>query len=263
MSKKYEVGDVYQANDARYGSYKIIAVEGCKAITIEFINTGTQITGASYNVTMGKVKDPMARTVAGVGYIGIGPHKPTNSPPYKRWRSMLDRCYVEDRTTYAYYGGRGVYVCDDWHNFQNYCEWWNRNCCDDSYQIDKDLLVKGNLEYGPYTCVAIPRRLNYLFADSPERRGTMPIGVHYHSEKLTNNYSASMQSFGKAKFLGFFDCPIKAHRSWQVSKVNHLKTEIDSYFDLPCFIEELRSPLEQRWKAIQDDYDNMRITEVV
>ena len=33
---------------------------------------------------------------------------------YKAWKSMLNRCYNTAFNKYAYYGGRGVLVCDEW-----------------------------------------------------------------------------------------------------------------------------------------------------
>lgn len=35
---------------------------------------------------------------------------------YTVWCSMKDRCYNAKNKTYKYYGGRGVYVCNEWLN---------------------------------------------------------------------------------------------------------------------------------------------------
>jgi hypothetical protein len=39
---------------------------------------------------------------------------------YKTWSAMLDRCRREASTTYKYYGGRGIKVCDRWYKFENF-----------------------------------------------------------------------------------------------------------------------------------------------
>jgi hypothetical protein len=45
------------------------------------------------------------------------------SATYRSWRAMIDRCYNEDRRTYARYGGRGIRVCERWrHSFQNFLD---------------------------------------------------------------------------------------------------------------------------------------------
>lgn len=35
---------------------------------------------------------------------------------------MMHRCYHEHRKDYKYYGGRGIKVCDRWHNFDYFVE---------------------------------------------------------------------------------------------------------------------------------------------
>lgn len=35
---------------------------------------------------------------------------------YKTWCWMIARCYNENNSMYAYYGGRGIKVCDRWKN---------------------------------------------------------------------------------------------------------------------------------------------------
>ena len=33
------------------------------------------------------------------------------------WAGMMDRCYRERNRSFQYYGGRGIYVADEWHDF--------------------------------------------------------------------------------------------------------------------------------------------------
>lgn len=45
----------------------------------------------------------------------------TPSPTYSSWRSMLSRCNNSNATSYQYYGGRGITVCERWlHSFENF-----------------------------------------------------------------------------------------------------------------------------------------------
>jgi hypothetical protein len=39
---------------------------------------------------------------------------------YRSWAAMLRRCYNPNSQKYAYYGGRGVEVCDRWKSFENF-----------------------------------------------------------------------------------------------------------------------------------------------
>lgn len=42
------------------------------------------------------------------------------TPTYKAWWSMIDRCENIDNKGYWSYGGRGVWVCAEWHDFANF-----------------------------------------------------------------------------------------------------------------------------------------------
>lgn len=41
-------------------------------------------------------------------------------PEYWSWQRMKQRCYDKNATDYAYYGGKGITVCDRWLTFENY-----------------------------------------------------------------------------------------------------------------------------------------------
>jgi hypothetical protein len=54
-------------------------------------------------------------------------------------------------------------VCNEWHNFQNFAEWFCKNYCDasmDKWQLDKDIIVPGNRVYSPETCCFVPNAVN-------------------------------------------------------------------------------------------------------
>jgi|SRR5882757_437353 len=44
----------------------------------------------------------------------------TIKPYLYRWGHMMDRCYDPDHPMFPRYGGRGIKVCDEWHNFATY-----------------------------------------------------------------------------------------------------------------------------------------------
>lgn len=43
-------------------------------------------------------------------------HGLTRTPEHYSWRGMISRCYNENATGYARYGGAGVNVCDRWRS---------------------------------------------------------------------------------------------------------------------------------------------------
>ena len=47
-------------------------------------------------------------------------HAACNTPAYKSWCSMLQRCNNVKSTHYKRYGGRGIMVCNNWLQFENF-----------------------------------------------------------------------------------------------------------------------------------------------
>lgn len=45
-------------------------------------------------------------------------HGATGTPLYQRWRAMLDRCENPCHRGWRDYGGRGIKVCNEWHQFE-------------------------------------------------------------------------------------------------------------------------------------------------
>jgi hypothetical protein len=41
-------------------------------------------------------------------------------PMYSTWRNMHRRCYSTENKDYEYYGGRGITICERWHDFSNF-----------------------------------------------------------------------------------------------------------------------------------------------
>ena len=63
-------------------------------------------------------------TVASCGcLVSLGnakTHGWCNSPTWKSWASMRQRCLNETCKDYPRYGGRGITICDEWHSFEQF-----------------------------------------------------------------------------------------------------------------------------------------------
>ncbi len=46
----------------------------------------------------------------------------TGTPIYKVWDGMMSRCYNKKSISYKRYGGRGITVCERWHEFKFFLE---------------------------------------------------------------------------------------------------------------------------------------------
>lgn len=68
---------------------------------------------------------------------------------YKIWSRMIWRC---ERPNYKYfkdYGGRGIAVCSDWHNFKLFKEWANNNGYSEYLSLDR---IENDKGYSPDNC---------------------------------------------------------------------------------------------------------------
>ena len=135
-------------------------------------------------------------------------------PFYKRWTSMLERCYStkyhEKWATYKH-----CYVCDDWLYFSNF-KAWMENQDWEGKQLDKDLLIKGNMVYSPETCIFVSRQINNFLVEHAGTRGEWPIGVSL--DKKWGRFLSQIAINGKHKTLGYFPSPEEAHDAWRKAK---------------------------------------------
>ena len=155
-TKSFNAGDIFKSSLC--GDFEIVKYNSNKSVIVKFLNTEAQLKTTVSQVLSGSIKDPLMKSVCGVGFIGFGKHKASdmNRKPYHVWRSMLQRCYMRSENHKAYWD---CTVCDDWHNFQNFCDWFKSNY-KDGLELDKDTLVSGNKVYGPSTCVFISKHEN-------------------------------------------------------------------------------------------------------
>jgi hypothetical protein len=47
-------------------------------------------------------------------------HGAFNTPTYRSWASMVQRCTNPNRPQYSYYGGRGISIAERWRDYVNF-----------------------------------------------------------------------------------------------------------------------------------------------
>ena len=184
------------------------------------------------NFKRGNIKCPYEPRYYGIGYLGEGKYKMSENGKktkcYNTWHNMLERCYnPKYQEKYPTY--KDCEVCESWHNFQAFAEWYN----DNYYQIhgevmclDKDILCKGNKIYSPETCVFVPEKINLLFIKSDNSRGNDPIGAH---QLPSGNYEVRCNNGEESDYLGRFDNIYEAFYAYKVHKEKIIKQVADEY----------------------------------
>jgi hypothetical protein len=74
---------------------------------------------------------------------------------YGVWRGMIQRCTNPKNRGYGSYGGRGVFVCEEWRNdFMAFYNWSMANGYEKGLSLDKDknAPTQTGLEYSPKYC---------------------------------------------------------------------------------------------------------------
>lgn len=74
---------------------------------------------------------------------------------YNVWAGMKERCYNPNIASYKYYGGRGIFVCDEWkNNYESFRDWSLSNGYDEFSQNRECTLdrIDVNSGYCPDNC---------------------------------------------------------------------------------------------------------------
>ena len=185
--------------------------------------------------------------VFGVGvndYMENVKNKNVHMQSYIIWHGMFQRCYAKEyykkRPTYT-----GCSVCEEWQKFSNFKYWLDNpsNGYRNGYQLDKDVLIKGNKVYSPETCCFVPQEINTLFIKSDKTRGDLPIGVGKSVCAKGIKYTANFSKFGKRRRLGTFDTPEEAFNAYKSAKEKHIQEIALEYYSQGKITERVYNAL--------------------
>lgn len=175
---RIKVGDIRIANSGC--EYKVVEKAGSGEFLVEFQDPQKfRKIFRSQAINRGCLWNPYHPTVFGIGYFGEGIHtsgvkgtsgkSKRNTKEYNAWLNMLQRCYYDKYVTrvQGFKAYDEVHVCEDWHNFQAFAEWYSPRLAklqglgERRYHLDKDLLSQGTSTiYSPDTCCVIPMIIN-------------------------------------------------------------------------------------------------------
>lgn len=197
--------------------------------------------------------------------------KKQNYLDYRIWYGMLIRTtdgqYKTSSPSYA-----ECSIFEDWLLRSNFQKWYlgHEVLYDNAgnlLELDKDILVPGNKEYGPNTCALIPQYLNVAFNNGIRKIDGLPMWVSYRKSNkgmkndLKKPYRASLtKENGKYIHLGYYTTPEEAHLIAQKQKISFLKDILKRYEDERCFRQDVYNSVLERISLIEDAISNGEYT---
>ena len=154
---------------------------------------------------------------------------------YYLWQDMLKRCFSaklkQNRPTYE-----GVTCSKEWLSMTTFIEDVSKmkGYGLEGWQLDKDILQKGNKLYSKETCCFVPSEVNNLLTKRDNARGEYPVGVCF--DKYAGKFKAQLAINGKTKFLGRFNSPEEAFQAYKLAKEAQIKV------------------VAQKWKHLLDEW---------
>lgn len=219
--KGIKVGEQYDTNNN--GKIEILHIESSKKVLIRFIDTGTEKFSDARLIRKGTVRD-VAKSYSGSGAVldCAGKIEGTVTREYAAWSGMVGRCYSKSshkrRPSYA-----DCCVSEFFKVYSQFAVWCKTQVGFGvvGFDLDKDLLVKGNKIYSEDTCVFLPQEINKALQKTGKSRGKLPIGVTY--DKARGKYKAAIRKFGKHINIGRFETVSDAFLAYKHEKEKYLK----------------------------------------
>lgn len=236
----------------KWGELRILRYDNARAVTVEFLNTGTVRTTRSELIRKGIVEDALHPSVFGVGFLGHGPYgSRTHRKEYQTWKGVLERSYClklkTSRPSYV-----GVTCSPQWYNFQEFAEWcqWQKGFKVSGWELDKDLVSMqvGIRQYGPETCVFIPQEMNTFLVKFSAKPTELPLGVT--RDKMGKDKFRAYLTYNGVDY-SFRANTIKECSDWYCKKNSECISDITERFSSQLEERAVHAleQLKQRWDA--------------
>ena len=220
------------------GDFKILKYNDSRNVVIQFLKTGFETKAELGNIKNGNVKDCYLPSVYSVGITGTKYPSRINgvlTREYRLWMDMLRRCYSDGfrkkNPTY-----KDCEVSDNFKSYEYFYEWCNEQIGFgvEGFELDKDLLIKGNKIYNENTCIFIPSEINLVLTKRTTSRGRHLIGV-YWNKKYKAFVAQISRNKGKREYLGYFKTELEAFNAYKVAKEAFVKEQANKW---KCKIDE-------------------------
>lgn len=231
-SSRFNVGDVL--TNKVYGDYEITSKDGGR-ISVRFYNTNYECAFDKATIYSNRVKDYTHPNVFGIGYLGeptVNDCDPIKMTIIRLWRGIFNRCYdinkLNERATY-----RDCIISPEWYNQVNFKNWclsqMNAGFYQQGWELDKDLLVRGNKVYGPDTCCFLPERLNQLQQVKKDSEYNWLPGVNY--DKSRGKFKSEVNFDGVRHYLPRRETEMESFLDYKQLKEKLVREDADNWKD--------------------------------
>ena len=218
-------GLIFSTNNS--GNCVVVNYTNYDDVTVKFVETGYETKTRMDNLKLGKVKDYLHPSIYGKGILGEG-FKQSESQSYcfQLWKNMLKRCYseVSFKKSPSY---EQCLTSETFNHYQQFKTWCNQQLGfgNTGWELDKDILVKGNKVYSEDTCCFVPKEINLLLVKHDKGRGDYLLGVDYHKNRKQFRARCS------DKHLGWFNTELEAFRAYKQAKEAYIKEVANKWKD--------------------------------
>ena len=218
-------GLVFNTNNS--GNCVVVNYTNYDDVTVKFVETGYETKTRMDNLKLGKVKDYLHPSIYGKGILGEGfKQSESQSYSFQLWKNMLKRCYseVSFKKSPSY---EQCLTSETFNHYQQFKTWCNQQLGfgNTGWELDKDILVKGNKVYSEDTCCFVPKEINLLLVKHDKGRGNYSLGVDYHKSRKQFRTRCS------DKHLGWFNTEIEAFNAYKTAKEDYIKSLANKWKD--------------------------------
>lgn len=133
----------------------------------------------------------------------------TNNPIHKIWNAMIQRCYNKKQKAYSNYGGRGITVCEEWKEFENFYNWalkeYKQGLSIERIDVDKN--------YCPENC-------KWIKVEEQAKNRRTTIWVNYKDRKLCLKDVATLEGVNYKGLWQLYKRKKDINEALRIAKLN-------------------------------------------
>lgn len=214
---EYE-GKVFPSNS---GDFVVTHYKNKRHVEVRFLTTDFETTTIKASVDNGTVMDKLKPSIFGVGIIGYI-NVAENKKAYSLWTGMLNRCYNSTYSKSASY--KSCQVSSEFLRFDKFANWCKSQIGFGvkGWEMDKDILVKGNTIYSATTCCFVPKMIN---ASVSKQNSS---GVY---QRKNGSWVSKVTIQNTKKTLSGFKTQDEAREAYVTAKITNIRELAETWKD--------------------------------